>query len=201
MLKTNQLIIIFSYSKLIKSKNLSQCSQKDLISIFPKKQPKNNNYLREETTNGENTSGTFDSTSNINDYFKSKMDKLKLKHKLNANNFTKVDEIPTEEQKMIFEEKGVSFEDNTSQSVERKSEKLNESAVNSKRDSNPEFNVKPEKHQKPKKKNKRIKEEMSEFNSDIVESSSNNNFEFQSLEQNVIKTRKTNKKHFSITST
>jgi hypothetical protein len=72
---------------------LSQWTQKDLSSIFPKKSENsetenkdlikcNDSVITNEELNGIKT---FESNRNMNDYFKSKMDKLKIKYRFEDN--------------------------------------------------------------------------------------------------------------------
>jgi hypothetical protein len=83
----------YSYQKFIKAKNLSQWTQKDLSSIFPKKSENSDTENKDLIKCNDsvivneklNEIKTFESNSNMNDYFKSKMDKLKIKCRFEDN--------------------------------------------------------------------------------------------------------------------
>ncbi|CAG2122424.1 unnamed protein product, partial [Medioppia subpectinata] len=139
---------------LIKAKNLSQCTEKDLISIFPKKRA--NNYvniandlmesngrqpLQTDDTNcnhikTDDAFKTVESSLNMNEYFKTKMNKLKLK--MNSSQVmddiidTKSsDEVITEETSCLTEDDNTCDDKTTNLSNE-----TNSNSNNSETDSN-----------------------------------------------------------------
>lgn len=127
------------YHKLIRAKNLSQCSQNDLSSIFPKKRENSdteNKYINKslkktcKIIEESLVDNIFESNTNIDDYFKSKMDKLKVKNKLIENNYclqlTKEEtSIENVSQKLISieDEKPIILEDNCVHPLDEKRNK------------------------------------------------------------------------------
>ena len=145
-----------SYSKLIKSKNLSQCSEKDLICIFPKTlknetQTKSAEQMtqNESKKQTESSGNIIESNKSIDEYFRSKM-KLKL-NKINSSedNDTNSQLKETNDQKISpsVEEK------KSSKSKKRKKQKLSQTSDNTLLESNEEFecNLNHKKSKKSKK--------------------------------------------------
>ncbi|CAG2118488.1 unnamed protein product, partial [Medioppia subpectinata] len=143
------------YHKLIKAKNLSQCTEKDLISIFPKKRANNYANIGNDSmeTNGcqplqtDNTNcnhiktddafKTVESSLNMNEYFKTKMNKLKLK----MNSSQVMDDIidtKSSDEVIIEENSCLTAEDNTcdEKTNTNLSNETNSNSNNSETDSN-----------------------------------------------------------------
>ncbi|XP_054162314.1 PIN2/TERF1-interacting telomerase inhibitor 1-like [Oppia nitens] len=167
------------YQRLIKSKNLSQCSQKDLISIFPKKSSnsvtneKNSIY---EECKSDNTLVGIKSSIDMNEYFKNKMDKLKLKTCFNNindsnncddNSYNDMinDNNNNNEEKKVNNVFNSSFNSMDNQSSDSQNSDTNIESLDNKRkyddiiDNKLDEEVLPIKKSKKKKKSKKIKKD------------------------------------------